>query len=111
LERGVERRLIRLATADRVQELVVLDRDQVFEADRVAAAGDEVAVVREAVSAEDGRVAVGREVEPQLVEALEIPRERALRPVDVERHLALGADERPSRLERRAGTARELGQQ
>src|SRR5581483_4887891 len=82
-ERGVEARLVRLPARDRVQELVVLDRDQVLEADRVRAAGDEVAVPGEAVTAEDGRVAGVRpvvcDVDVQLVQALEAPRERAPR--------------------------------
>src|SRR5262249_53743555 len=93
VERGIEAGLVRLAARDGVQELVVLDRDHVLEPDAVGAAGDEVAVVGEAVAAEDGGVTgvrlVARQVELELVEALEVPGESAPGAVDVEGHLAL----------------------
>ena len=43
---------VRAALGDRAAELVVLDHDQVLEADAVRAARDEAAVVGEAVAAE-----------------------------------------------------------
>ena len=102
----------RSATAD--AERGVLDRHQVLVADPVRAARHEGAVRREALAAEHGRVARaavgGRPVEPQLVERLEVPAGRARRAVHVERHLALGPDDRAARLERAARAARELAQ-
>src|SRR5262249_7623911 len=104
VEGRVEARLVGLTQRDGVEELVVLDRDQILEPDPVRAAGDEVAVVREAVAAEAGRVAgvrlVARDVDTELVQALEVPRRGAVGAVDVEGHLALGPDEGAGRLER-----------
>src|SRR5215218_8090541 len=102
------------ALGDRSAELVVLDDDEVLEADPVRAAGHEVPVVREAVAAEDrpvaGVQAVLGEVDLQLVELLEVPPERAASAVHVEGHLALRADDRAARLERAARPAGELAQ-
>ena len=62
---------MRLAARDRIEEFVVLDRNQVLEPDAVRAARDEVAVIRKTVAAEDGRVsrvqAFARQVQPELV--------------------------------------------
>src|SRR3954470_830314 len=110
LERLGEPRPVRALLGDRAAELVVLDHDEVLEADPVGAARHEVAVEGEAVAAEDGPVArvelVLDEVELQLVELLEVPAERPARAVHVERHLALGADDRAARLEGPARAAR-----
>src|SRR3954453_11420724 len=110
----LEARPVRAALGNRPAELVVLDDDEVLEADAVRAARHEVAVVREAVAAEHGPVAglelVLDEVDLQLVELLEVPRERALRAVDLEGVLALGPDDRAARLERAARAVCELAQ-
>src|SRR4029079_610979 len=50
------------------------------------------------------------EVQLQLVELLEVPRQRALGPVDLERVLALGPDDRAAGLERPPRAGRELAQ-
>ena len=52
-----EARLVLAARGDRAAELVVLDHDEVLEADPVRAARHEIAVVGEAVAAEHGPVA------------------------------------------------------
>src|SRR3954470_981383 len=110
----LEARPVRAALGNRPAELVVLDDDEVLEADAVRAARHEVAVVREAVAAEHGPVAglelVLDEVDLQLVELLEVPRECALRAVDLEGVLALGPDDRAARLERPARPRRELAE-
>ena len=96
---------------DRREELVVLDADQVLEADPVGRAGHEVAVVREAVAAvhvrESGVRVVAGDVHLQLVHLLEVPADRTLRAVDLEEVLTLRTDHRPARLERSTGTALE----
>src|SRR5436305_13826064 len=103
LARLLEPGLVRPPLGNGGAELVVLDRHQVLETDRVAAARDERAVVPEALAAEHGRVAgssvLGGPVEAQLVEPLQVPRQRAARAVDVERHLALRTYDRAAPLE------------
>src|SRR3954453_12460822 len=110
----LEARPVRAALGHRAAELVVLDHDEVLEADAVRAARHEVAVVGKAVAAEHGPVAglelVLDEVDLKLVELLEVPRECALRAVDLEGVLALGPDDRAARLERPARPPRELAQ-
>ena len=101
-----------LAPRHRVEERVVLDRDDVLEPDGIAVAGHEVAVERIAVAAVHGREATRREVvvdevDAQLVELLQVPGERALRSVHLERHLALRPDHRPRGLEAADGPAGE----
>src|SRR5947209_2074362 len=68
----------------------------------------------EPIPAEHARIArpaiVGGAIHAQLVQTLEVPSDRAARPVDVERVLALGPDHRPADLERPAGATGELAQ-
>src|SRR4029079_18325801 len=77
------------ALRDGAAELVVLDHDQVLEADPVGATRHAPAVVREA--GRRGRRSGSRvelaldEIEPELVELLEVPAERAAGAVDLER--------------------------
>src|SRR4051794_21282660 len=114
VERLREPDLVRAALDDRAQILEVLDHDQVLEADAVRRPRHERAVVGEAVAAVDGRIARGRIVRApvvaQPVEVLEVPAHGAVGAVDVERHLALGADDRPAGLERAARAVGELAQ-
>src|SRR3954454_10011896 len=107
LDGVLEPRRERTVLGHRAAELVVLDGDQILEPDRVRVAGDEAAVIREAVAAEHRRVAragIGRRaIQLQLVEPLEVPTGRATRAVHVERQLTLRADDRPAGLECPAG--------
>src|SRR3954470_23916717 len=97
--------------SNRLQELVILDADEILEADAVATARHEVAVRREAVACEDGGEAgvlvLSGDVDTKFVHLLEVPGDRALRAVDLEAVLALRADHRTTRLERAASAALE----
>ena len=108
LDRLVEPRLVLGAAGDGGQELVVLDHLEVLVADRVAVARHEMALIRVAVAGQHRRIAAGRlavvvdQIYLELVHRLEVPAQGALGAVDVERHLRLGPDDRPRRLERAA---------
>ena len=99
-----EARRVLAPGGNRLQELVILDADQILEADAVGAARHEVAVWREPIAAEHGRepgvLVLRRDVHAQLVHLLEVPGDRALGAVDLEAVLALRADHRTAGLER-----------
>ena len=83
---------------------MVLDGDEVFEADRVGLAGNERSVEGKAVAAVDGRVSrtwiVREPVEAQLVHGLEVPVQGTLGAVHGEGVLTLGSDHGSTRFER-----------
>src|SRR5215218_188161 len=103
-ESVLETGAVRPALQERAAELEVLDHHQVFEADPVGAPRHERAVVGEALTAKDRGVAgmrlVGGDVDLKLIHPLKVPAQRSGVAVQVERHLALGSEQRAARLER-----------
>ncbi len=78
-------------------EIQCLDRLEVLVADRVAATGDEVAVLGELVTGEHFDEAIGRlllgEIQLELVELLVVPHRGAFGTVDLEAHLTLRTED------------------
>ena len=83
---------------------MVLDRHEVFEADRVGLTRDERSVEGKAVAAVNGCISrtwiVREPVEAQLVHGLEVPFQGTLGAIHGERILTLGPDHGSTRLER-----------
>ena len=100
-----------LATVgDRRQIFELLDDLEVFVPDRVGVTRHKVAVIREAVAGVDGLVAefgLGGAKQLQFVHRLEVPHQRPLRAVHLERALALRTHDRATRLEHATGTVLE----
>src|SRR5467141_2943347 len=114
--RLAEAGLALLARSDRGEELVPLDDLEVVVAEADARARVEMPVIRMRRPGEDGGVAllgqvvVSPELELQLVHTLEIPLHRALRSVELEGHVALGAVDHPAGLEQAPRAVLEMDQ-
>ena len=82
---------------------MVLNRHEVFEADRVGLAGNESSMERKAVTAVNGRVSrtwiVREPVEAQLIHGLEVPFQGTLGAIHGERILTLRSNHGSTRLE------------
>src|SRR5438132_422762 len=105
-----------LARGDRGEELVRLDDLEVVVPEADARARVEMPVIRMRGPGEDrgvallGKIVVPPELQLQLVHPLEIPLHRALRSVQLEGHVALGAVDHPTGFEQAARAVLEMDQ-
>ena len=87
----------------RLQKLECFEDFEVLIADRVAASGDDVPMVGEGIAGQNAHEPVGRclfrKIELEFVHGLEVPGGRAPGAIQLECHLALGAEDRSVDLE------------